>query len=282
MKTLLVLRRALLFLFLPLAVGCASFGKEWKKFVNGDDSSDKPKANMQASRPMSYNQQNNVLPNTYRKYKRTTRSDLEGQAHLESKAGSLWVMEGQGAYLFSQNIVRMIGDPIAIKLEGDPVDQLSAKTKVISKLLAQLEERRRRAVGRGPAGEDGAKPDDKAAPPAAAPAAPPAQAANGKTNGQAPANGQAAANGANANGAPNEEGKEFNVKTVPTRVVERMVDGNYRVRGMQPFMIGHREYKVIVQGVVKAEDFNEEGINASQLIDSSFDIVSSKGAESRL
>jgi flagellar L-ring protein precursor FlgH len=66
---------------------------------------------------------------------------------------------------------------------------------------------------------------------------------------------------------------------VPTRVVERMVDGNYRVRGMQSFMIGQREYKVIVAGIVRAEDFNEEGINASQLLDSSFDIVSAKGAE---
>ncbi len=268
------------------STGCTTLGKEWKKVI-GDDSGEKAKASGASARPLSYNQQSNVMPNTYRKYKRTTRGDLENQAHLESKAGSLWVMEGQGAYLFSQNIVRMIGDPIAIKLEGDPVEQLSAKSKVIAKLLAQLEERRRRAMGRAPAGgEEGAKPDDKAAaangaPAPGAPGAPAEKAANGK-NGQPGANSQnanAANGGAAAPGV--EETKDFAVKTVPTRVVERMVDGNYRIRGMQPFMIGQREYKVIVSGVVKAEDFNEEGINSSQLIDSSFDIVSSKSAESR-
>jgi len=39
---------------------------------------------------------------------------------------------------------------------------------------------------------------------------------------------------------------EFNVKTVPTRIIERTVEGNYRVKGSQPFMIGSREFKVIV------------------------------------
>ena len=81
--------------------------------------------------------------------------------------------------------------------------------------------------------------------------------------------------------AATEEAKDFSVKTVPTRVVERMVDGNYRVRGTQPFMIGTREYKVIVSGIVRAEDFNEEGISASQLLDANFDIVSSKSTETR-
>jgi len=255
-------------------VACASFGEKWRNLVGGGDDSQAKASQQAAAKNATYNQQNNSLPGTYRQYKRTTRADLENEAHLESKAGSLWVMEGQGAYLFSQNIVRMVGDPIAVKLDGDPAEQLSAKSKVISKLLAQLEERRRRAQGRGPAGEEGKGGDDKtqgqdkAADKNAKPGAPNANAQN-----QPGANGQPQ--------TPEGE-KDFNVKLVPTRVVERLVDGNYRVRGMQPFMIGQREYKVIVSGVVRAEDFNEEGINASQLLDSSFDIVSSKGAETRL
>ncbi len=60
-----------------------------------------------------------------------------------------------------------------------------------------------------------------------------------------------------------------------------MVDGNYRVRVVQPFMIGQREYKVIVTGIVRAEDFNESGVAASQLIDASYDNVSSKNSEMR-
>jgi flagellar L-ring protein precursor FlgH len=248
-------------------LGCASFGQQWKKLVGGDSGDPAPK--QQAAKSPTYNQQNNSLPTTYRQYKRTTKSDLENEAHLEGKAGSLWVMEGQGAYLFSQNIVRMVGDPIAVKLEGDPQEQLAAKSKVISKLLAQLEERRRRALGRGPASEDGKPADDKAAAdkPAADKAKPGAPGQQAGAAADKPADGDA--------------GKDFSVKLVPTRVVERMVDGNYRVRGTQPFMIGQREYKVIVSGIVRAEDFNEEGINSTQLLDSSFDIVSSKGAELR-
>jgi flagellar L-ring protein precursor FlgH len=170
----------------------------------------------------------------------------------------------------------MVGDPIAVKLDGDPQEQLSAKSKVISKLLAQLEERRRRALGRGPAGEE--NKDDKGGDKSTSQG----QDKNAKP-GATPDKNANAQNGASPNGQQPaaEENKDFNVKLVPTRVVERMVDGNYRVRGMQPFVIGNREYKVIVSGVVRAEDFNEEGINASQLIDSSFDIVSAKGTELR-
>jgi flagellar L-ring protein FlgH len=82
-----------------------------------------------------------------------------------------------------------------------------------------------------------------------------------------------------ADRAPASETANLKVNEVPTRVVERLVDGNYRVRGAQPFMIGSREYKVIVSGVIRSEDFNENGISSTQLLDSSFDIVSSRGSE---
>jgi flagellar L-ring protein precursor FlgH len=246
-------------------------GKQWKEFIGG-----KSAAKTQASaKPVgaTYSDTNNLMPSQYRQYKRTKRKDIEDNAHLESKSGSLWVMEGQGAYLFSQNVVRMIGDPLAVRIEGEPQEQLTSKSKVISKLITQIEERRRRAAGRGPASDDkkeetptGTAPQNKAAKGAAAAATPTANTANAAT---APA------------GSGAEEAKDFGVKTVPTRVVERMVDGNYRVRGTQPFMIGTREYKVIVSGIVRAEDFNEEGISAAQLLDANFDIVSSKSTETR-
>ncbi|MCB0350806.1 MAG: flagellar basal body L-ring protein FlgH [Bdellovibrionales bacterium] len=243
-----------------LLSGCSSIAKSWKSLISGD--SEEKAAPRTRAVGSSYSQQNNLLPSTYRKYKRTTKKDLEDNAHLESKSGSLWVMEGQGAYLFSQNIVRMIGDPIGIILEGDPSEQLASKAKVISDLLAQLEERRRRALGRAPASD--AKKDESS------------------TDAKAPGGVAAQANPTNVGvAAPTADAKDFNVKMVPTRVVERLVDGNYRVRGTQPFMIGTREYKVIVSGIVRAEDFNDKGISASQLLDSSFDIVSSKSSEMR-
>jgi flagellar L-ring protein precursor FlgH len=263
----LAMAMAILFVFIT---GCTSVGKQWRSMI-GANEPEKATPRTRAT-GATYSQQNNLPPSAYRKYNRTKRKDFEDAAHLESKSGSLWVMEGQGAYLFSQNVVRMIGDPLAIRLEGDPAEQLKAKSGVISKLLAQLEERRRRAMGREPAadGKKGeAKPGEAApAAPGAAPGAPGAAAA------------PAPVAASPAPGAPEEE-KEFGVKTVPTRVVERLVDGNYRVRGTQPFVIGQREYKVIVTGIVRAEDFNEQGISASQLLDSNFDIVSSKSTEMR-
>ncbi|HMN67607.1 MAG TPA: flagellar basal body L-ring protein FlgH, partial [Bdellovibrionales bacterium] len=71
-------------------------------------------------------------------------------------------------------------------------------------------------------------------------------------------------------------------KNVPTRIVERTLEGNYRVKGSQPIMIGNREYKVIVTGIVRAEDFNEEGIGAGKLLDPKFDIVSARRKEGEM
>lgn len=261
----------LVFTIMLLTAGCTSIAKKWKAMISSD--SDKPKsASLQrATNGATYSQQNNLMPTSYRKYKRSKRKDIEDDAHLESKSGSLWVMEGQGAYLFSQNTVRLIGDPIAVRIEGDPAEQLIAKTKVISTLLAQIKERRRRAMGRNPAGENKKDEDKKTD-------AAPVEGAPGATN--QPPNPAVAAAGAQST-APPEAKQEFNVKTVPTRIIDRMVDGNYRVRGAQPFLIDEREYKVIVTGIIRAEDFNEEGIAASQLLDASFDIVSGKSTEMR-
>jgi flagellar L-ring protein precursor FlgH len=64
------------------------------------------------------------------------------------------------------------------------------------------------------------------------------------------------------------------VEAIPTRVVERLVDGNYRVKGVQPFMIGKREYKVIVTGFVRPEDFSDEGVSSNKILDPQWDVVS--------
>jgi flagellar L-ring protein precursor FlgH len=88
------------------------------------------------------------------------------------------------------------------------------------------------------------------------------------------------ANAQNQQQKPPEPEQELTVKTVPTRIVERTIEGNYRVKGTQPFMIGTREFKIIVTGIVRAEDFNEEGISATKLLDPKFDIVSARKTES--
>lgn len=264
-------------LALAAATGCASFGKSLRNFISGKESAEAPPKTPGVTR---FSENENVRVTGDRQYKKMNRQKFEEEAELKADAGSLWVMEGQGAYLFSQNQIRMVGDLLNVKIEGAPKTQLQTKVRVISKLLERLEN-----PNRGLASQQ-----------AQAGGAPAAGAGAGAQAGGANAQGQQAAGGAQANGAPatgeataggtpneNSGAKSneppFAVQAVPTRIVEQLKDGSYRVRGMQPFMIGKREYKVIVTGVIRPEDFDDAGVEASRLLDPQFDIVSSrKGA----
>lgn len=250
------LKVLILSIFIIPTIGCANFGKKFKAFLNGgSDSAPVARKSAARRRPTFKSNPNYNGKIPHRNYKRVTKKKLENTSRLDSRSGSLWVMEGQGAYLFSQNIMRMIGDPISVRIEGEPKQQLENKVSVIKKLLAKLEERKRRALRRTAGG-----PDKKTA--KRKPASKPATAAKSATSksGDTP----------------------FKVKSVPTRIVERLVDGNYRVKGSQVFMIGTREYKAIVTGVVRSEDFSDEGIAAPKLLDSKFDIVSVRRPRGRM
>jgi len=239
--------------------GCASFGKQLKSWLGGKSSNTAQETSR--SSMTKYSDNNNVMSGARRQYKRVTKQSLQEEAQLDDKSGSLWTSEGQGAYLFSQNVLRLVGDPLAITLEGDPHDQLETKVGVIRKLLKRIEDRQAAAAAalREPAADKTDK-DKK-------PGAPGDKKEEGSAN-------QAA-----APKPPEQDKSDFNVRTVPTRIVERTVDGNYRVKGSQPFLIGAREYKVIVTGIVRAEDFNDEGVSATKLQDPKFDIVSARRKE---
>jgi flagellar L-ring protein precursor FlgH len=243
------------------AVGCSSMGKSLKSFVGGDEKPAQPTDNSTGL------DKDNMRDVPQRHYGHMTRQKFEEDAQLGSQAGSLWSPEGQGAYLFSENTSRMMGDLLNVKLDGAPREQLQAKAKIIHKLLKKIDANSARApaaVAAGAKPGDAAKPADGAAPaqPAAAPGA------------------TAAAPGAAGAPPPEEmEGddeKPLSVEVIPTRVVERLNDGNYRVEGAQSFMIGKREYRLVVAGVVRAQDFSDDGVNATRLLDPHLDIVSAK------
>lgn len=263
-----------LILFGLTQTGCASFNRKIKSLLNGTPTQE-TSATKQATTLTKFSESGDVTPRVRRQYKRTTKESLRDQAALDSNAGSLWVMEGQGAYLFSQNVIRLVGDPLAVQLEGDPRDQLQGKVTVIKKLLAKIEERQKARL-RGPAsssgGEDSAADDEKAK----------NEKAGKDKNDKANKTAQNQQNNEAQEKSKEEALGDFNVKNVPTRIVERTLDGNYRVKGSQPFLIGSREYKVIVTGIVRAEDFNEDGIAASKLLDPKFDIVSARRKEEGL
>lgn len=232
--------------------GCASFGKKLKAWMNGtEDEPGRPKI----ATP-TFSETENLRANSDKQYRRMNRARFEEEAELKADAGSLWVMEGQGAYLFAQNQMRMVGDLLNVKIEGQPKTQLQTKANVIKKLLDRLENPNRMTASVAPAAGAPATPEQKPAGP------------EKPVDGAAPATADAA-----------KIGSDLGVQVVPTRIVEQMKDGSYRVRGMHPLMIGKREYKVIVTGIVRAEDFDDAGVDAGRLLDPQFDIVSSrKGA----
>ncbi len=219
-----------------------------------------------------------------REYRRVTRAKLEEESNLQSGAGSLWVMDGQQSYLFAQNKVRREGDILSIKLEGQAQKQVETKVAVIKKLLKQLEEEERKAellsqaqpLLAGPDGvvlknPDGAVTRGPAGVVSGAPTAAPAPGSSDPNQKAKPVD------------LPVPEKREekkdekvdlADIQRIPSRITERMADGNYRVKGAQPFMIGAREYKVIVTGIVRPEDTNDEGISTNKILDPQYDVVS--------
>lgn len=196
-----------------------------------------------------------------RNYRRMTRSRLEEEAELHAQAGSMWVMEGQGAYLFAQNKSRREGDLLNVKVEGPAQKQVEMKVNVIKSLLKQLEEQENPPAADPKPGEGQTVESQKLA----------EQKDDGK--GRAPAGEKAP--------SLNEQSTAEAVTTVPTRIIEKLADGNYRVKGQQPFMIGQREYKVIVTGVIRPEDFNDDGVSSNRLLDPQFDVVNIRRTEKR-
>lgn len=196
-----------------------------------------------------------VLNPSNRQYRKMTKSKMEEESDLGSQAGSMWVNEGQGAYLFAQNKSRREGDLLNVKIEGAAQKQIETKVSVIKKLLKQLEDE-----------------ELKSQQPVAVPQADNNATPNAKTDGaRAPA----------SEAKAEEKEEPLDLAAVPTRIVERQADGNYRVKGTQPFMIGKREYKVIVTGLIRSEDFNDEGVSSNKLLDPQFDVVNLRRSQAK-
>lgn len=249
--------------------GCGSFGKKMKSFLGGSDSemSQAPKTGAK----LRYSAAPNVNPNGGEKqYRRVNREIFEKEGLLDESSGSLWVMEGQGSYLFSQNLMRISGDVVNISLDGVPRSSLEKKVDIIKSLLDRSR-KQPRAVAAADPNQNNAQ---------GAAATPPAPAADG----QPPAAGQqatppaaspqATVQAAEDKAEAEEEKKStFDVSTIPSRIVEKTLDGSYRIKGSQSFMIGRKEYRVIATGVVRPSDIKNDAIEASRMVDSKFDVI---------
>jgi flagellar L-ring protein FlgH len=220
--------------------------------------------------------------------KRTTRKSLEEQSMLGEEAGSLWVGRGQASYLFTNNNLRLIGDILPVKIEGYPKEQIQTKANVISKLLAEILNEQRQEIKLkqdelkkqmepDPAKEQeqsnflqrglasvGTKDNPTEAPPDPAVELKKSEKQLAKITEE------------ESEIKDLQKAKEFPIRSIVTHVIEIQKDGNYRVKGEQPFMIGKREYRLLVMGTVRAEQYEEKGISAEILVDPVFDIISEK------
>jgi len=237
----------ILLAFIFLLAGCASTQDLWKKLTTKQQEAVVTPDSDGGSIRYSENPQMSVPSD--RQYKRMTRAKMEEDSDLGSQAGSMWVPEGQGSYLFAQNKSRREGDVLNVKLDGPSLKQVETKVAVIKKLLKQLEEQQQAEQSGGTLAANAEGGDANRAPAAAAAAVKPEEKKDDKED-------------------------LSNIQQITTKIVEKLPDGNYRVRGAQPFMIGKREYKVIAAGLVRPEDFNDEGISSTKMIDPQFDVVS--------
>jgi flagellar L-ring protein FlgH len=243
-----------------LATGCSSlwpFGRDAK--TQPEKSSEEKKDDL-----LRYSENANVPNISNKNYRRMTRQRLEEDSELQAQAGSTWVMEGQGAYLFAQNKTRKEGDLLNVKLEGSAQKQIETKVSVIKLLLKQLEDEELKQKMQAEPKADVEAPKLSE------------ETDKKKSDSRKPASIAAA-------GAPEAAKKEdaLGIDIVPTKIIERLPDGNYRVKGQQPFMIGQREYKVLVTGLVRPEDFNDEGLSSEKIMDPQYDVVSLRRKESR-
>lgn len=222
---------------------CANFGRKVKAMINGTSTAPVTKPS-----PPSYSgSENRNYQGVPRKYKRMTQAKLETENKVNDEAGSLWVDEGQGSYLFAQNNQRLVGDIVNVKIDGTAKRQLDTKVGVINQLI---EKRRLRALALAQAKvkrKPGSTQQGTATPSPAAPS------------------------GAAAKDDPK---SGFGVKEVPSRIVETFPDGSYRIRGSKDFMIDRTEYKVIVTGIVKPKDIADSKVESDKVLDGKFDIVS--------
>lgn len=231
-----------------------------------------------------YSDMPNYAPSMDRSYKRMTRERFEEEAELHAGAGSLWVMEGQTSYLFAQNKHRRPGDATTVLVQGMALKDVQMKAFAIKDLLIELENQKKEAEAKKKKeaetqqrladiesekkkilanseadNEDAAQVlaeqrVDSRKPASVAVAEPPPDPALDKI-----------------------DFKE--ISQVPVKITEKLADNQYRVAGQQFLTIRNRPYKLIVAGVIRGDDFNDQTVSSDKMYEQQFDLLHLKKAE---
>ncbi len=242
---------------------CSTIASKWKSLVTGEDEKIAPmSAEGKPAVPPSFNNEPNFGAAKDRQYKRVTKQNFSEAQGMEENAGSLWKKEGQGSFLFAQNNLRILGDIINVDVDGKVAENLNIKVDLIKKAQVKMDF----AMSQRPSAPQVAnrtpRPGEK---PERVPAAQVISAPVADQN----------ASGKEALGPDGKPvGKEgFKFDAVPCRIVDKNVDGSYRVKGQQTVFIGKKEYKLIVTGNIRADDISMDMVASSKVIDSKFDLV---------
>jgi flagellar L-ring protein precursor FlgH len=197
---------------------------------------------------VTYSQQKQLPQAEWRQYQRMTKDRLEKENELYAQSGSLWVMEGQTGYLFAQNKMRKEGDILPVTLEGPLLDQVRQKIKTIKKLMDEIEKENEKYL-KASAGHRGLAQESAA------------EGGEEKKVETDSSVGKAADD-------------KMELEPIMARITERLPDGAYRVRGQRHIMVNDKEFKVLVTGMVRPEDFSDQGISSNRLLDSDVDVLS--------
>jgi flagellar L-ring protein FlgH len=231
--------------------------------------------------PDRYSQNTQLIPAVDRHYKRMTKARMEEESDLQAGAGSLWVMEGQKSFLFAQNNKRREGDPTSLKVEGPAMKQVQLKINTIQDLLNDLEEQRRQAeldqkkqeaekkrladveIEKQKILDGDNAPEEKVA----------QEQAEKIVKERKPAAVEASKT-AKVEKEVKVDLKE--IEMIPSKIVEKVDGGLYRVSGFQTLTIKNRPYKVIATGLIRTDDFSDGQISSNKLVDPQFDVIHMK------
>lgn len=247
---------------------------------------------------VKYSDEPNLAPASDRDYRRMTRQRMEDESGLNAGAGSLWVMEGQTSYLFAQNKQRKPGDRTQVKLEGSGLKQLEMKVAAITDLLAELELQKKVADEKQQKLEEDRKIQEhnklrlaaideevmriKASGEMQSKSnAEIHKTAEDRINARMPAMTKLDVKPVVAVNT-NQEKVKPDVKEaelIPSKIIEKMPDGLYRISGQQFLTIKNRPYKVITTGLVRPDDFSDDVISSTKIYEPQIDVIHIKKTE---
>jgi flagellar basal body L-ring protein FlgH len=149
---------------------------------------------------------------------------------------------------------------VKVSVEGKTAENLDTKLSIIKQTLARLEAPPLKPGQRQPASKQAANAKGS-------------QAASNTQ--QLDQNANQNSNGENAQTAQNNDKDKSKFEPVPCRIVEKNSDGSYRVKGQQTVYVGKHEYRLVVTGILHADDISDGSITSGKLLDSKFDLVAS-------